>query len=188
MITDQEREKYTCLFNEWARTPKVSRPRNTEAFRDSVLEVFSKHEERQRNSRNCAAALDKALRRTQNAIEALSTTHAKGYSNAQTKHLLTMLEAAHYEAGEPKEKSEVHKSYYDSASGTWMHSMLTATNKKARSPRARLIFDLEALWFSEFRERPNTADEPQFYIFAGQMMGVTPEGVRKQRSRTVKPT
>jgi hypothetical protein len=154
---------------------------------ESVLAVFARDEERQRNDRQSNKALEDALRHTQRAIEALTEAHAKhnGFSNNRNHKLLDALETAYYEAGEPNDTSEHHKSYYDAASDSWMHSVLTATQNR-RSPTARLIFALEALWFSEFGERP-TAYEPQFYIFAGYMLGISPNSVKKQRSRTVPP-
>ena len=188
MITDQEREEYTRRFNVWLRTPKAPKPSNADEFRESVLGVFARDEERQRKDRNTNEALEKALRHTQKAIEALTADHAKhnGFKNNRTHKLLDALETAYYEAGEPKDTSEIHKSYYDSASDSWMHSVLTAT-KNQRSPKARLIFDLEALWFSEFGERPTTADESKFFIFASDMMEIDANSVKKQRSRTVPP-
>lgn len=186
MITETEREKYSQRLTEWLRMPKAPRPQDPDEFRERVLGVLSYSEERDRNKRQCSEALTTALKHTQKAIEALSKAHDKGASSGQTRHLLALLKTAYSEAGEPKEKAEIHKSYYDSASDTWIDSVLTATQKKARSPRARLIFDLETLWFSEFGERPKKHDhEPEFYIFAGHLLGLDPNSVKTQRGRIV---
>lgn len=188
MITKQEQEHYTRRFNEWLHTPKAPRPGNADEFREQVLAVFSHSEERDREKRQQSEALKTALKHTQKAIEALSTVQTKGFSNGQTAHLLGLLEAAYSEAGSPKETAEIHKSYHHSASDTWIHSTLTETQTKARSPQARLIFDLETLWFSEFGERPNNyAHEPEFYIFAGYLLDIDPNSVKKQRERIVPP-
>jgi hypothetical protein len=187
MITEERVKILNNRFDTWQERTDSPAPRNPENFRESVLEVFARDEERQRKDRNTNEALEKALWHIQKAIEALTEAHAKhnGFSNNRNHKLLDALETAYYEAGEPKDKGEIHISYYDSASDSWMHSALTAT-KNRRSPTARLIFALEALWFEEFGERP-TADEPQFYIFAGYMLGIRPTSVKKQRSRTVPP-
>jgi hypothetical protein len=191
MITEERVKILNNRFDTWQERTDSPAPRNPENFRESVLAVFARDEERQRNDRQSNKALEDALRHTQRAIEALTAAHAKhnGFSNNRNRNrnhkLLDALETAYYEAGEPKDKGEIHISYYDSASDSWMHSALTAT-KNRRSPTARLIFALEALWFSEFGERP-TAYEPQFYIFAGYMLGISPNSVKKQRSRTVPP-
>jgi|AntRauTorcE11897_2_1112592.scaffolds.fasta_scaffold08950_3 hypothetical protein len=197
MITEEQAKTLNNRFDTWQEREFSPAPRNPENFRESVLAVFARDEERQRNDRNTNEALDKALRHTQKAIEALTAAHAKqdGFKNNRTHKLLDSLKTAYYEAGEPKDTSEHHISYYDSASDSWMHSVLTAT-KNQRSHTARLIFDLEALWFSEFGERPTTADESNFFIFAGDMMrtnrsgvikAIDPSAVKKQRSRTVPP-
>jgi|GEM_PF-2669421 len=204
MITEEQAKTLNNRFDTWQERTDSPAPRNPENFRESVLAVFARDEERQRNDRNTSEALEKALRHTQKAIEALTAAHAKqdGFKYNRTHKLLDSLETvldsletAYYEAGEPKDKGEIHKSYYDSASDSWMHSVLTAT-KNQRSPTARLIFDLEALWFSEFGERPTTHDGSKFFIFAADMMRTNRSGVikaidssavKKQRSRTVPP-
>jgi len=186
----KEQEKLLInLFDDWQNRTDSPTPRDPENFRESVLAVFARDEERQRNDRQTNKALKNALKHTQMAIEVLTAAHAKqnGFKHNRTHVLLGALETAYHEAGEPKDKGEIHKSYYDAASDSWIHSTLTETVNKQRSPTARLIFDLEALWFSEFGERPTTADEPKFYIFAGDMMGIDPNSVKKQRSRTVPP-
>lgn len=187
MITKDQQNALSDLFDDWRRRPDSPPLSDPESFRASVMAVFARDEERQRNDRNAAEALEKALRHTKKAIEVLAAVHTKGYSNKQSRHLLSLLEKAHCAAGEPKDKGEIHKSYYHAASDSWINSILTSPLKKTRSPTARLIFDLEALWFSEFKERPNTADEPKFYIFAGDMMKIDPGSVKRQRSRNVPP-
>ena len=190
MITKEQEKLLINLFDDWQNRTDSPAPRDPENFRESVLAVFARDEERQRNDRqHTSKALKDALKHTQMAIEALTAAHAKedGFSYNRTHKLLDALETAYHEAGEPKDKGEIHKSYYDAASDGWIHSTLTATVNKQRSHTARLIFDLEALWFSEFGERPTTADEPKFYIFAGDLMGIDPNSVKKQRSRTVPP-
>lgn len=189
-MTPKERQNLLRKLNEWSTWPNAPTPENTAQFRESVLAVFERSEERERNSRNCAEGLTEALKQTQKALDALSATHAKGYSNAQTRYLWELLEKVCRVTWEPKEKGEIHKAYHHAASDSWMRSVLTANKKKARSENVRLIFDLEALWFSEFGERPNTSDEHPFYVFAGYLMDdkeKDPNSVKRQRSRTVPP-
>ena len=188
MITEEQAKTLNNRFDTWQGRTDSPAPRNPENFRESVLEVFARDEKRQRGDRNADEALEKALRHTQKAIKTLTSHHAKqrGFKYNRTHELLDKLETAYYEAGEPKDKGETHKSYYDSASDSWMRSVLSAT-KNQRSQTARLIFDLEALWFSEFGERPTTADESKFFIFASDMMEIDANSVKKQRSRTVPP-
>lgn len=191
MITDQEREDYTHRFNVWLNAPKAPQPTDAVEFLEDVLIVFSRDEEQQRNDRQANDALEKALKLTQKAINVLTAADAKkdrfSVNYDRNHKLLVALETAYYEAGEPKDKGETHHSYYNSASNEWIHWTLTAPVRKQRSKTARLIIKLEVLWFSEFKERPTTHDESKFYIFAGHLMGIDPDSVNKQRSRTVPP-
>lgn len=187
MITKEMEKAFSDRFNGWRKRPDAPKLKDPDAFKACVLDVFARDEDRQRSDRNAYKALKDALRHTKKAIAVLATAHGKNYSNRQSRHLLDLLENAYRDAGEPKDSGEIHKSYYHAASDTWLNSTLTPTVKKTRSPSARLIFDLEALWFSEFQERPNTSDEPKFYIFAGDMMAIDPHSVRRQRDRTVPP-
>lgn len=187
MITKEKEKTLSDLYDAWRSRPDAPELKNPDDFKACVLDAFARNEERQRSDRNAYEAMKYALRHTKKAIAALADAHGKNYSNKQSRHLLGLLESAYRDAGEPKDNGEFHKSYYHAASDTWLNSTLTPTVKKTRSPSARLIFDLEVLWFSEFQERPNTADEPKFYIFAGDMMEIDPNSVRKQRERTVPP-
>lgn len=186
-MTTKEKEKtLSDLFDDWQKRPDSPALSDLENFKARVLAVFAEDEARQRSDRNAFDVMNSALKHTMKAIKVLEDVHAKGYSNRQSRRLLELLGEAYNGAG-AKDKGERHISHYHADSDSWVDSVLTATSKKKRSATARLIFNLENLWFSEFKERPNNADEPKFYIFAGDMMGIDPSSVKKQRERTVPP-
>jgi CRISPR/Cas system CMR subunit Cmr4 (Cas7 group RAMP superfamily) len=190
IINQQIRERYGARVDNWLNRPDTDKPEHPDKFRERVLGIFAYSEYRERNNRNCADAYGKALQRVEKAILELEALHNNDYGNDQTQHLLKQLQAARIESGEieKKETAKISAIYFDDyLSAQWISSSLTERKKKVRREQARLIFELEALWCREFNERPANHIHHSFFVFAGTMLGISPEGVKKQRERIVPP-
>lgn len=188
MITENEKQRLLKRLDEWFDDPKAPKPTNKDSFKESALNVFIRNEERYFNQQICANALDEALKKINQIIEKLDDTHNRGFGNKQTELLEQLLRQAKEAAGSPKDKAEIHKAYYNSKTETWIQSTLLEQDKKQRSKDSgRLIFDLEALWFSEFGQRPSANNEHPFYVFAYYLTEIDAGSIRKKRGRTTAP-